>query len=261
MEKLSVIVITCNEEAAIQGCLESVSWADEIVVVDSGSRDRTREICHRYTGKVFEEEWRGYGPQKNRCLERASYDWVFSLDADERVTPQLAQELKQVLGTTHPYAGFRVCRRNFFGQRWIRSCGWYPDYSIRLFHRGKGRFNERLVHESVVLQGKVGTLQHPLDHLSYHDAKDFICRQNRYSTLAAQELIREKRAITIGQIIARPLFTFLKSYLLKGGFRDGHYGLLISAGSAFYVLAKYLKGWEYLERQRHDGAVGGRAAP
>ncbi|HLD18382.1 MAG TPA: glycosyltransferase family 2 protein, partial [Candidatus Nanoarchaeia archaeon] len=154
MQKISVTIITLNEEANIRACLESVKWADEILVSDSGSSDRTVEICKEYGAKVFNDVWLGFGKQKNLIAGRARNNWILNIDADERVTPELKKEIEEVLNNGD-CEGYNIPRKNFFSNKWIRHCGWYPDYNLRLYRRDKGRFNERNVHEAVQIDGKI----------------------------------------------------------------------------------------------------------
>lgn len=238
--KISALIITKDEEMRIADCLASLSFAEEIVVVDSGSRDRTEEICRRDPRvRWFSEPWKGFGPQKNSALEKARNDWVFSIDADERVTPELAAEI----GSLDPAAadGFRVPRRSFFGKRCVRHGGWYPDYTIRLWRRGAGRFVDRSVHEVVRLQGIVGTLRGDLHHYTYRDTEDFLRRMNRYSTLGAGELRKKGARATMFDLVFRPPFTFFRMYVLRRGFLDGGLGFRLAVLYAMYTFSKYSK--------------------
>lgn len=240
-EKLSVTVITLNEEKEIGGCLESVAWADEIVVVDSGSADRTVEIAGKYTDKIFCHAWPGYAAQKNRALGLATYDWALSLDADERVTLALRGEIQSVLESPPRAAGYRIPRKNFFMGRWIRHGGWHPDYVLRLFRRDAGAFGERKVHESVTVRGEIGTLRSPLEHYTYRSLEDYFQRMDRYSTLAAEELFEGGKRAGLLDLLLRPPATFLKMVLLRQGFRDGVDGLLLGRLYSAYTFSKYAK--------------------
>lgn len=244
MQELSVTIITLNEEGNIRECLESVKWADEIVVSDSGSTDRTIDICREYGAKVFQDEWLGFGRQKNLCIERASNDWILNIDADEMVTPLLREEIERVLEDRGGCDGFYIPRKSFFLGRWIRHCGWYPDYNLRLFKKGKGRFNEREVHEAVELNGRVGYLGNPLEHYTYKSISDFLERMDRYSTLSAKEMFKEGKRVGLFDILFRPELTFFKMYILKRGFLEGYRGLILSGLYASYTLSKYVKLWE-----------------
>lgn len=241
---LSVAIITYNEEENIKDCLESVKWADEIVVVDSFSTDRTVEICRQYTDKIFQNEWEGFSNQKNYAIRLTANPWVLVIDADERVSEALRKEIKDILAKGNACDGYFVPRKSYFMGRWIRHAGWYPDYSIRLFRKDKGRFEPREVHESLRIDGKTGRLENPLTHYTYRSISEFIDRTNRYSTLAAREMVKEGRRAGIVNILFRPAFTFLRMYILQQGFRDGIYGFLLSVLYSCYTLSKYAKLWE-----------------
>jgi glycosyltransferase involved in cell wall biosynthesis len=239
MTQLSVIVIARDQEAHLGPCLESVAWADEIVLVDTGSGDRTLEVARRYTDRVFTTAWQGYGRTKNFALDRARGEWVFSLDTDERVSAALKEEILGVLARGGPHAGYRVPRKNYFGGRWVRRLGWYPDYIVRLFRRGKGRFKDREVHEVVLVDGPVGTLAEPLEHYSYNNLAEYAARQDHYALLAAREMVREGRRPFPGDLAWRPFFTFLNLFFLKGGFLEGSLGFSLALHSSRYNFLKY----------------------
>jgi glycosyltransferase involved in cell wall biosynthesis len=240
-EKVSVIVITLNEEREIGDCLESVTWADEIVVVDSGSSDRTIEIAKKFTDQVVYHQWVGFAAQKNWAVELATHPWVLSLDADERVSPELRAEIERLLESPPRFVGYQIPRKNFFLGRWIRHGGWSPDYVLRLFRRDAGRFTERRVHESVTVRGEVGTLQSPLEHYTYRSMVDYFQRMDRYSTLAAEEMFEGGKRAHLIDLLLRPCATFLKMFLLRQGFRDGMDGFLLSRLYSIYTFAKYAK--------------------
>ena len=242
MKKFSAILITKNEERNVAECIATLTFVDEVVVVDSGSTDRTEELCRRDPRvRWFAEEWKGYGPQKNSALEKTAAPWVFSIDADERVTPELAEEI-QALDLRHaPEDGFRVSRRNFFGGKWVRAGGWYPDYVVRLWRKDRGRFDGRAVHESVHVAGPVGTLKGEILHFTYRDTADFLDRMNRYSTLAAREMARSGRRASSLDLLFRPAFTFFRMFVLKRGFLDGTLGFRLAILYAAYTFAKYAK--------------------
>lgn len=241
--KISATIITLNEERNIAACLASLDWASEIVVVDSGSSDRTEDIC-RSNPKVrfFHREWEGFGRQKNMAAELAENDWVFNIDADERVSPQLKEAI--LAADFERFAGFRVARENYFGTHWIRHCGWYPDYNLRLYDKRHGGFGERSVHEAVKCESAVGTLAGNLVHYTYAGVSDYLKRMDRYSTLAAEEITRGGKKPRLCSVTIRPIFTFFKMYVLKQGFRDGFDGFLLSALYAGYTLCKYAKARE-----------------
>lgn len=238
---LSVVIITHNEEDNIKECLESVQWADEIIVVDSDSTDKTEEICMAFGVHFIKEPWKGFALQKNSAIEKATQNWILSLDADERVTPELRAEITAVLGNNNPKDGYFIARKNFFLGRWIKRCGWYPDYNLRLFQKGKGLFGIREVHEAVKLNGAAGHLKSPMEHHTYKSLGDFMKRLDRYSTLAAQEMLKEKKTYGILHIVFRPLFTFISMYFLRLGFLEGYYGFILSVLYAFYTFLKYTK--------------------
>lgn len=238
---LSVVIITHNEEDNIRACLESIRWAGEIVVVDSESSDGTEEICRQFGVDFYREPWKGFAQQKNSAIEKATRKWILSLDADERVTSQLRDEIATVLESEHPKDGYFIARKNFFLGRWIRRCGWYPDYTLRLFKREKGRFGIREVHESIELEGNAGRLTCPMEHHTYRSLGDFMERLDRYSTLAAQELLKERKRYGIHHILLRPPFTFINMYVFRAGFLEGYYGLILSVLYAFYTFLKYIK--------------------
>ncbi|MFQ5441398.1 MAG: glycosyltransferase family 2 protein [Thermodesulfobacteriota bacterium] len=240
MKKITVTIITLNEEANIGECLESVKWADEIIVSDSGSTDRTVEICTRYGAKVYADRWLGFGRQKNLCQARAANTWILNLDSDERVTPGLAREISALPEETDK-SGYYIPRKNFFGERWVKHCGWYPDYNLRLYRKDLARFNLRGVHEAVESRGAKGYLKNPLIHRTYKDVRDYLKRMERYSTLAAKDMAREGRSAGLSALILRPLFTFLKMFFLRKGFLEGFFGLRLSKLYAQYTFRKYKK--------------------
>jgi len=241
-EKLSVVVITGNEEKNIAECLESVAWADEIIVVDSESKDKTVEIAKKYTDKIFIKKWEGYANQKQFAIEQATGDWVLSLDADERVSTELKSEIENILKGETEYDGFYVPRKNFFLDKWIKSCGWYPNYQLRLFRNGKGRITPRKVHEKFVVDGKVGYLKGHLIHLTHIDLFDTFEKINHYSSLSAEE--KSGRKVRWYHILFVPVFAFLSHFILKRGFSDGIYGLMVSLNHAMTKLQTYMKIWE-----------------
>jgi glycosyltransferase involved in cell wall biosynthesis len=241
---LSVIVITKNEERNIVPCLESVSWADDLVVVDAESGDRTVELARRCVARVFVEPWRGFSAAKTFAALQARNEWVLWLDADERVTPALAEEITRLLTAGAPAAdGYRMARRAYFLGKWIRHCGWYPGHVLRLFRKSRARFSDVSVHESLQMDGKVATLEHDLLHFTDHDLGHYFDKYNSYTTLAAEELLRKGRGAGAAALLLRPILAFLKMYVLKRGFLDGMHGFILCALSASYVFTKYAKLW------------------
>ena len=245
--KLSVALITKNEEANIRRTLESVKWADEIVVVDSGSADLTVDICREYTDKVVSRDWQGYARQKNTAIDLTSCDWVLSLDADEPIEPALAEEIRAITTSPDSLDGYRVPRKTIFLGKWVKHGGWYPDYNLRLFRRGKGRFQERAVHEVMRVDGPVGTTRHAIEHHTYPDIASYMTRINSYSSLAvdvmADKGIGRLKASWV-MILMRPLLTFIHKYVFRLGFLDGKHGLVLNLFHSYYVFAKYAKAWE-----------------
>ncbi len=246
---VSAVVISFNEERNIGACLESLRWADEIVVVDSGSTDATREIARRYTGKVFDVPWKGFGPQKQAAVERASHDVVLNVDCDERVTPELAGEIDRLLTGEDVAAAYTVPRRTFVGEKEIRHCGWYPDRTTRLFDRTKARFTADLVHERVDATGETRPLRNHLLHHSFSGIGEILEKMNRYSDLSARQMFERGRKGSVLDMTVRPGFAFLRTYFLRMGFLDGFEGFVVSATTALLTFTKYVKLRE-LERKR-----------
>ncbi|PYM29479.1 MAG: glycosyltransferase family 2 protein [Candidatus Rokuibacteriota bacterium] len=242
--RLSVVVVTRDEEERLRACLESVAWADEIVVVDAESEDKTVTIAREFTDRVVVRPWPGYAAQKNAALDLATGDWALSLDADEVVSPELRSEIAGVLASDGPADGYAVPRRNIFWGRWVRHGGLYPDWQVRLFRRGRGRFVPRAVHESVSVDGRVERLVGHLEHRSYRDVSDFLARADRYSTLAADEAVAQGRGARVGDLLLRPLGRFLAMYVVGRGFLDGWRGFLLATLYAYYVLIRAAKIWE-----------------
>ena len=244
MPKLSVTVITRDEAANLAAALDSVAWADEIVVVDSESTDATLDIARRYTSRVLMRPWPGYVAQKNRAAAEATHDWILSIDADERVSPELARDIRALLQQEPPAAGYRLPRVTFHLGRWIRTTDWYPDYQLRLYDRRRGRWTGAHVHESVTVDGPVVDLQHDLHHLAYRNLAHHLQTIDRYSTLAATEMRQAGRTAGWFDLALHPPAAFLRNYILRGGFRDGVPGLIISLMNAGYVAVKFAKLWE-----------------
>ena len=240
---LSVIIITLNEEANIQECLEGVRWAEEIVVVDALSSDRTVAIAREYTGRVFLNPWLGHKEQKNVALDRASHDWVLSLDADERASPALRAEIERTLSNPRVADGYDLPRKNLFLGRWLRHGGWYPDRVLRLFRKSQGRFGGVNPHDRVLLQGRLGHLSEPLLHITYRSVSQYIEKQYGYACIGARELIARRGAQRpgVGAMAVRPLIKFLEAYLVKRGFLDGFQGLLTALFAAYFAFIRQAK--------------------
>jgi (heptosyl)LPS beta-1,4-glucosyltransferase len=247
--RLSVVVVTLDEEERIRECLASVAWADELIVVDAESQDKTATIAREVTDHVIVRPWPGFAAQKNFGLEQATGEWVLSLDADEIVSPALRAEIEAILARGGDTAGYAVPRRNVFWGRWVRHGGLYPDWQVRFFRRGRGRFVERAVHESVVIDGPVARLRGHLEHRSYRDVGDFLARADRYTTLAAEEWTAAGRpSRPLLDLVARPVGRFLGMYVARAGFLDGWRGFLLATLYAYYVLMRSAKIWERARR-------------
>jgi glycosyltransferase involved in cell wall biosynthesis len=244
MPGLTVTVITRNEAANIAAALESVRWADEIVVVDSESSDETVTIARQFTERIIVRPWPGYVAQKNFAADQAANDWILSLDADERVSPELATEIRTLMTGSPTLAGYRLPRVSFHFGRWIRSTDWYPDHQLRLYDRRRAQFAGRYVHESVRTDGAVGELRGELQHHPYRDISHHLQTIDRYTTLAAKQMFEDGRRAGWIEILLVPRFAFFRNYILRGGFRDGMPGLVISAMNAYYVGLKFAKLWE-----------------
>lgn len=245
MSKLSVIIITLNEEKNIVDCLESVKWADEIVVVDSHSKDKTRAIASRYTDNVFDVDWMGFGATKNYAVEKATGDWILWIDADERVTDELAEEIQQIVSDeSNNIEGYHVARKAYFLRRWIKHCGWYPGYVLRLVKKDKAKFDNADVHEGFEFYGRSGKLVHPLIHDTDRNIEHYFHKYNRYTSLAVQDLQRKAKKFKLTDLLFRPLFIFIKMYFLRLGILDGIQGFMLCVFSASYVFTKYAKLWE-----------------
>lgn len=240
---VSVTIITRDEGANIDACLASVAWADEVLVVDCGSTDRTVEIARGRGARVIVKDWPGYGAQKNFAAAEAANDWILSVDADERVTPELEGEIRATLAANPAGAGFRVPRVTWHLGRWIRTTDWYPDYQLRLYDRRRARWKERRVHESVTADGPVGQLKHDLQHYAYRDITHHHETMDRYTTLAAEDMYASGRRAGFVDLALHPPAAFLRNYVLRRGFTDGMPGLIISAMNAHYVFLKFAKLW------------------
>lgn len=241
--RVTATVITLNEAAHIEACLASLVWADEVIVVDSGSTDGTPDLARKAGARVIEREWPGYSAQKDFAAEQAAHDWILSVDADERVTPALAAEIRQTV--THPgdTAGFRIPRITFHLGRWIRTTDWYPDFQLRLYDRRQAGWARRRVHESVTARGPIGYLTQDLQHYAYRDLAHHHETMQRYTTLAAEQMFEEGRRARLTDLLLHPPAAFLRNYLLKRGVLDGAPGLIISAMNAHYVFLKFAKLW------------------
>ena len=259
---LSVCVITGNEEDNIRRCLESVAWADEIVVVDSFSRDRTVEIAREFTDRVFQHRWMGYVGQKAIARNLARGEWILFVDADEAVSPQLREQILAAFrrGVPDAVAGFSFPRQVWFLDRWIRHGDWYPDTKLRLFRKARGRCCGIEPHERVEVEGEVRHLRAPLYHYTYDDIADQLATLNRFTSIGAESAAkgrRRSRLFILWGMLLHPPFRFLRCYFLKRGFLDGLAGLVIAKAIAFGTFVKYAKLWELQAslRSKPDGSV------
>jgi glycosyltransferase involved in cell wall biosynthesis len=247
--QLSVVVITLNEAASIDDTLRSVAWASEIVVVDCGSTDDTVALARRHTDHVSHRDWTGYGAQKDHATTLATHDWVLSLDADERVSPELATEIRTLIKQEPSHRGYRIPRTTWYLGRWIRTTDWYPDHQLRLYDRRVSGWSSAPVHESVRVDGSVGRLRHEIRHHAYHDLSSHIATIDRYTTLAATHLRDTGRRAGPLDLLARPPGAFVRNYLFRRGCAEGVPGFVVSVMNAYYVFLKYAKLWELRQRE------------
>ena len=247
---LSVVIITRDEASNIAGALESVAWANDVVVVDSGSTDDTVAIARRYTDRVTSREWEGYGAQKNYATGLAAHDWVLSLDADERISSELTQEIDAVMRGGPPVQGYRIPRTTRYLGRWIRSTDWYPDHQLRLYDRRVARWSTRHVHESVSVKGRVGKLRAEILHYAYRGLSHHLATIDRYTALSVKQMVAEHQQAGWLDLIGHPPLVFLRNYMWRRGFRDGVPGLIISLMNSYYVFLKFAKLWEHQRRDR-----------
>ena len=243
--KVSAVVIAYNDEPNIRACLETLKWADEIVVVDSYSTDATETISREFTDKVYQHEFKGFGRLRNEAIAHASYGWVFSLDTDERATVEIRDEIRKVLANGPKADAYFVPRRNYFLGRWIRHSGWYPDYrQPQLFRKDRMRYREELVHEGFETEGGIGYLCEHVLQYPFRDIDHYLAKMDRYSGLMAERMVQQRRRFRTHQLITHPSFTFAKMYLGRAGFLDGMPGLILSGLYAYYTFIKYARFWE-----------------
>ncbi len=243
-EKITVLIPCFNEEEMIEGCLESVKWADEILIVDSFSTDKTLEIARKYNPHIIQHEYINSAAQKNWAIPQAKYPWVLIVDADERVTPQLRDEILEILEKGTEYSAFRIYRQNHFMGFKINHCGWDKDDVIRLFRRDKGRYEEKHVHADMIIDGKIGVLKGKLLHYTIRSFEQYMKKFDRYTSWAALDRSKKTKKVKWYHITLRPLWRFFRQYILKLGFLDGMPGLILCILASFSVFMKYAKLWE-----------------
>jgi len=249
MNKISVIIITKNEEKNIKACLESISWADEITIVDAESEDRTVELTKQFNGRVFIKKWEGFVLQKRFALNQANNEWVLSLDADERISAELKNEiLKKDPGE---FNGFLIRRKNFLFGKEITTCGWDKDYQLRLFRKSKANLNEKLVHEGFVVDGKTNSLENVIIHNTFSSLDNYMKKVNEYTTLSAEETYQTKSKVTALTILTHTFSAFFRYFISLKGFKDGMHGLIISFINSLSTMLTYTKIWE-LQRKENS---------
>lgn len=252
-DKISACVIVFNEEAKIRRCLQSLTWCDEIIVMDSFSTDRTVEIAREYTPHVYQHVWLGYVGQRNLIREKASYPWILYLDSDEEVSPGLRDEiLSEFAVPDRKHLGYEFPRIVYFLGRWIKHGEWYPDVKLRLFHKEYGRTEGEEPHDRVYVRGPVKRLRNPIYHYTYDDLRDQNETLNRFSTITAQQKFVKESSFKRSDLLFRPFFRFFKGYFMRLGFLDGMPGLIIAMTNGYGAFLKYAKLWELQLRQRKD---------
>jgi glycosyltransferase involved in cell wall biosynthesis len=239
--KLSAIVITRDNERTIGRCMESLAFADEIIVVDSGSTDRTLEICRGAGAQVYEADWPGHGPQKNRALARATGDWVLSIDSDEWATPELSGEIKRAIGASTTHDAYAIPRRSSFCGRYMRHSGWWPDYVVRLFRREAARFTDDHTHERLVVQGSAGRLRTPIMHEAIIDLDQMLLKMNAYSSSYAQMKLERGARGSLAAAVLHGAWAFFRTYVIRLGFLDGREGFILAVANAEGSYYRYVK--------------------
>ena len=249
MKKISVVIICKNEEKNIEECLKSVQWCDEIVLIDGFSVDRTIEIAKTFNIKIFQNEWKGFSDQRKFALTKVHNEWVFSLDADERCSNELAEEIKNIFSQNNfAEKGFLIPRKSFFLGKWIKHCGWYPDFQLRLFNKNSVTVKERLVHESYEVQGECGELSNVILHFTVKSISEFVTKINHYSSLSSIEKVSVEK-IGYTHIFLKPFLEFIKKFIFQKGFMDGINGLMVSY---FHMMTKILTYMKMREIQKQN---------
>ncbi|HEY8272563.1 MAG TPA: glycosyltransferase family 2 protein [Pseudobdellovibrionaceae bacterium] len=246
---ISLVVVTLNEEANIESCLQSVPFASDRVIVDSFSTDRTCEIAQKLGATVIQEAWRGYGSQKAFAVSKAKHDWILSLDADEALSPELQREIVEKFKSLNPEVGYELPRRSFHLGRWIHHGGWYPDAQIRLFHRQHSQWSNDALHEKVQVKSKQ-RLQHDLYHWVFDSLSDQVITNDKYSSLGAVNLCKSGKRFSFLKLLFKPWTKFMECYFLKQGFRDGLPGFIIAVGAAYSIFLRHAKLWELEMKKR-----------
>jgi hypothetical protein len=241
MEKISAIIITKNEEKNIEQCLESIKWVDEIIVVDSESEDETIELAKKFTGKIFIKNWEGFAPQKRYALSLTSFEWILHIDADERVSPELKEE---IIKKEPDKDGFFIRRKNYLFNKEITTCGWNKDFQLRLFRKSKTELIEKKVNEGFKVNGEIGQLKNVIIHNTFSSFYSYLKKVNEYSSLRAEEIYKSKNKVTTFTIFSHALSAFLRYYISLKGFKDGMHGLIISFVHSVSNMLTYVKIWE-----------------
>lgn len=252
---ISVTIITKNEEDNIARCLNSVQWADEIIVVDADSSDATVSIAKSLKAKVKNHSWEGFAEQKEFAVLQAKHEWVLSIDADEEVTEELRKEILEIMNQTETRNGYELPRKSFFLGKWIRYGGWYPGYQLRLFKKSESRMNHRPVHEGFLVEGTVGRLKSDLNHFTYSSLFQYLEKMNDYSSLDVVNKLSRNRTIRWYHCIANPIAAFFRMYVSLKGYRDGFHGFLLAYYSALHTLVIFAKSWEYQSAVRQGAEL------
>ena len=240
--KLSIGIITLNEEKTLGKVLDSVKEiADEIIVVDSGSADKTVEIAKSFGAKVSNEDWKGFGPQKNSVLDKCSGEWILLLDADEIVSPELAQKVKSIINNVTSYSVFKINLCSVCFGKELKHGGWSNNYHIRLWKNGTVGYDDSLVHEGFITNENIGKINEKIFHHTYLTLQDYFDKFNRYTTLGAKEYYRRNKKVSLFNLTLNPFFKFIRMYFIRGGFLDGVEGFMIASASAMYTMVKYFK--------------------
>jgi glycosyltransferase involved in cell wall biosynthesis len=246
---ISAVIMARNESANIVDAISTLSFADQIIVADTGSKDNTLELAGNAGAETHSILFDGYGASKNRAISYANCDWIFSMDADERVSPELACAIRKAIESGNDYNGYEINRLTYFLGTPIRHSGWFPEYIPRLIRRGKGKFNRKLVHEGIEIDGKMSRLDGLLYHYSYRDLESYFDKLNVYSEMSAREMFDQKRNCNLVKLLFYPPAAFVKMYIQKAGFLDGYHGFLLAVLSSFHVFVKYAKLRELYRRE------------